>query len=300
MEELARWHAFLLSLSSKVIISFGDNKLTLGILVTLVALFILLFAAAGLLRRLLEKRLLPRAGFDASVSIAIASISRYAILAFGTVVVLQTVGIDMSAFSVLAGTIGIGIGLGLQGIANNFISGIVILFERPVKVGDRIEVGSVLGNVTAINMRSLTVLTNDNINIIIPNANILNENVVNWSYSDRTVRFKVPIGVAYGSNVREVEKILLEVAHSVPEILKDPAPAVVLIGFGDSSINFELRVWSSTFMERKSDLKSLVNFGIAAAFEKHGIEIPFPQRDLHIKTADKNSVAQLLKNSVVE
>jgi small-conductance mechanosensitive channel len=171
----------------------------------------------------------------------------------------------------------------LQNIANNFVSGIIILFERPIKIGDRIEVGHVNGDVVHIAARSTTVRTNDNIAIIIPNSSFISSNVINWSHGDYKVRFRVPVGVAYGSDVRQVEKLLLEVAKENENILQEPAPGVRFLGFGENALEFELRVWSSRLLHRKGLLVSQINFGIYEKFKQHQIEMPFPQRVLHLK-----------------
>jgi small-conductance mechanosensitive channel len=176
------------------------------------------------------------------------------------------------------------VGFGLQNIAGNFISGLIILFERPIKLGDRIEVGAVEGDVVRIGSRSTTVVTNDNIAIIIPNSKFITENVVNWSHTGENVRFRIPVSVAYGSDVRRVEKVLLEVAAENPDVLREPAPAVRFAEFGDSGLAFELRAWTTALLHRRGKLVSDLNFAIYDKFKQHGIEIPFPQRDLHIRS----------------
>jgi small-conductance mechanosensitive channel len=206
------------------------------------------------------------------------------ILVAGVVVGLQTIGIDLTALSVAAGGLGIGIGFGLQNIANNFMSGFIVLLERPIKVGDRIQVAGTEGRVVDIHARATTVLTNDNIAILIPNSRFITENVINWSYSDTKVRFRVPVGVSYNSDPRLVEKLLLTVAAKNQDVLTEPAPAVRFLEFGDSSLNFELRVWSSSLVHRKGKLISDLNFAILEIFRENNIEIPFPQRDIHIRT----------------
>jgi small-conductance mechanosensitive channel len=176
----------------------------------------------------------------------------------------------------------VGLGFGLQNVASNFVSGLIILFERPIKLGDRIEVGDVEGDVVEIRARSTTVVTNDNIAIIVPNSKFISENVVNWSYSDRTVRFAIHVGVAYRTDVRKVEKLLLEVADANPDVLREPKPGVRFMKFGDSALEFELRVWSSTLMHRRGKLTSDLNFAIYEKLSENDIVIPFPQHDLHV------------------
>ncbi len=266
------------------LLKLGETQITLWALLYLCLLLFLLFYFAGKVQRLLIGRLLVRTRLDAGARQAIGTITRYLVLIIGFLIILQTVGINLTTLNVLAGAIGVGIGFGLQNIANNFISGLIILFERPIKIGDRIEVGQVVGDVIEIGARSTKVLTNDNITIIIPNSKFITENVVNWKYNDDKVRFRIPVSVAYGSDVRLVEKLLLEVARENPDVLADPAPVVRLLEFGDNGLCFELRPWSSTLVHRQGKLLSALNFAICDKFKEHGIEFPFPQRDLHIRS----------------
>lgn len=266
------------------IFKVGGSELTLWTIVYFLALVILLFTVAGHLRRILVERVLVRTRLDAGARAAVGSITRYVVLLVGFLIVLQTVGIDLTTLHVIAGAVGIGIGFGLQNIASNFISGLIIMFERPVKVGDRIEVGDVNGDVIEIGARATTVITNDNIAIIIPNSKFITENVVNWKHNDDKVRFRVPVGVAYGTDVREVERLLLAVAKENENVLTDPAPDVSFLGFGDSSLDFHLLVWTRKMVHRRQALFSALNFAINDKFRQHGIEIPFPQRDLHIRS----------------
>jgi len=262
----------------------GESSLTLWSLLSLVILLLLLFYISSRIRRWLTGTLLVRSKLDHGVREAVGSISRYLILVIGFLIILQTVGIDLTALNILAGAVGIGVGFGLQNIANNFISGLIILFERPIKIGDRIEVGDVEGDVTSIGSRATTVVTNDNIAIIVPNSSFIAQNVVNWSYTDQKVRFKIRVSVAYGSDPRTIEKLLLETAEENPDILKNPAPGVRFLEFGDNGLLFELRAWSTSLLHRKGKLISDLNFGIHKKFTANGIEFPFPQRDIHLRS----------------
>jgi small-conductance mechanosensitive channel len=261
----------------------GGAPVTLWTLLQLVVLIILLFIFSGMLRNWVVDTLLVRVRMEPGARQATGSILRYSVIAIGFIIILQTAGIDLTALNVLAGAVGIGVGFGLQNIVNNFISGIIILFERPIKVGDRIEVGDVEGDVMHIGGRSTTVVTNDNISIIVPNAKFVTENVINWSHNDRKVRFRIPVTVAYGSDVQLVERLLLETAGECPDVLEKPAPAVRLMEFGDSGLNFELRAWSTTLIHRRGLLTSALNLAIYCKFGEHHIEIPYPRRDLYIR-----------------
>lgn len=224
---------------------------------------------------------------DLGLRDALGSLFKYLFIILGLVVIFSSVGIDLSAFTVLLGTLGVGIGFGLQNITSNFISGISLLLERPIKVGDRIEVGETSGEIVKIGLRATTVLTNDNIAIIVPNSDFMTKEVVNWSYNDKKVRLRIKIGVGYSSDVRLIEKILLEVAEKNGDVLKDPAPAARFMGFGDSALDFELRIWTTELIHRPGKLTSDLYFSIFEALNKHNIEIPFPQRVVHIEKNER-------------
>jgi small-conductance mechanosensitive channel len=262
----------------------GETHVTLWAILYLVILLVLLFYLTAKLKYFIVARLLAKSSIEIGVRQAVGSIIRYGVVAVGFVIIFETVGIDLSALTILAGALGIGVGFGLQNITNNLVSGLIILFERPIKVGDRIEVGTVVGDVMKISLRATTVRTNDNIAIIIPNSDFVSSKVTNWSYTDRDVRFNIPVGVSYSSDPEAVKRILLEVADEHSGVLKAPEPDVIFEGFGESPLNFLLRVWTREYITRPYILRSELNFAIKKKFKEHGIEIPFPQRDLHIRS----------------
>lgn len=278
------WWKRLEEMFSRPVLPLGASGLSLGALLWLVLLVLLLLSAAARLRAWLTGRLLARTKLDASGRHAVGALFHYTVVFLGLLVILQSSGIDLTAFSVAAGGLGLGIGFGLQNIANNLVSGLIVLLERPVKIGDRIEVAGTEGQVVEIRARSTTVLTNDNIAIIIPNSRFITEEVVNWSYADAKVRFRIPVSVGYDSDVRLVERLLLEAARAHPDVLDDPEPAVRFLEFGDSGLLFELRAWTTTLVQRKGKLVSDLNFAILEAFRAHGVTIPYPQRDVHLKS----------------
>ena len=267
-------------------IEIGSIHITLWSIISLAVLSFLLIYVTAKLKKWIVYKLLEHSKIDIGVRIAVGTIVRYIILIIGFIVLLQTVGIDLSALTILAGALGVGIGFGLQNITNNFVSGVIILFERPIKVGDRIEVGDVYGDVVNISMRSTTVVTNDNIAIIVPNSDFISTKVINWSYTDRNIRFKVPVGVSYNEDPVKVKNLLLEVAGENDAVLKHPKPDVLFSEFADSSLNFELRVWTREYINKPNILKSDLYFEIFKKFKENDIEIPFPQRDLHIKNTE--------------
>lgn len=264
--------------------SLGDSKLTVGLVLTLIVSFTLLFIVAEWIRKLLVIKILKKRQIEIETRESIGTIVKYIVILAGIFSILQTNGIDLSAFGVLAGAIGVGIGFGLQDITNNFISGLIILFEQPIKVGDRIEVGDVTGDVIRISARSTSVLTNDNISIIVPNSQFIDSQVINWSHNERRIRFNFPVGVAYKENPEKIKKILLEVANDNPGVLKNPPCDVLFDSYGESSLNFILRVWSSEYVNKPRVLRSQLYYAIFKRFAEEEIELPFPQRDIHLKS----------------
>jgi len=262
----------------------GASTFTLGTLMTLIVSTALLIYVTAQIKRLLINRIFPRYNLDKSISMSIATLTRYALIILGLIIIVQAAGIDLSTLSILIGALGIGIGLGLQNITNNFISGLIILFERPVKVGDRVEVGKVTGNIIKISARATTIVTNDNISIIVPNSDLINKEVINWSVNDHTIRCNFPVRVSYREDPQRIRQLLLEVAHETKGVLESPPSDVLLEAFDDSSFRFNLRIWTSEFTDRPGVLHSHLNYAIARKFKEHDVEIPFPQRDLHLRT----------------
>jgi small-conductance mechanosensitive channel len=263
--------------------ALGNARITPLSLLYIAILVIGLFYLSGRLRKVLVARLLTRTRLDMGAQQAIGTIVRYLVLFVGLLIIFQTVGIDLTTLNVLAGAVGIGVGFGMQNIANNFISGLIILIERPIKVGDRIEVNDVTGDVLAIGARSTTIKTNDNIHIIVPNSKFISENVTNWSLGGDMVRFKIPVGVSYDADLDLVTQLLLETAQDNEDVLDTPPPSVRLVEMGSSSLNFELRAWSRARLNRPGLFASDLNYEIVRRFRKHGIEIPFPQRDIRLR-----------------
>jgi len=259
-------------------------KLSLVQMFLLVALLIAVFWISSRTKRFLFNRLLAQSGLDRSLQYAIAQVVSNIVLVVGIFIVLENTGIHLAALAVFAGAVGVGLGFGLQNIASNFISGLVILAERPITIGDRVEVAGIAGQVEHIRARSTVIRTNDNIMMIVPNTKFIDSPVTNWTYGDRRVRFRIPVSVAYGSDIANVRDTLLAVAGENLHTLKEPAPSAFLENFGENAIEFKLVVWSSEMSARPSRYRSDINFAIAEKFREAGIEMPFPQRDLHIRS----------------
>jgi small-conductance mechanosensitive channel len=253
------------------------------VLFRLLVLLALVFWLSSGLKRFAMRQFLSDSGLNRSLQYTIAQIIGYLALIIGAAITLQNAGIDLSALALLAGAVGVGLGFGLKNVTSNFISGIILLIERPVEIGDRVEVDGVAGIVRQIRARSTTVVTNDNIAMVIPNSKFVEDTVTNWTHADPKVRFRVAVGVAYGSDLELVQRLLLEAAREQPEALAEPGPVVFFNGFGDSSLDFELGVWSETMSYRPRRFRSDLNFAIERKLRKAGIEIPFPQRDVHVR-----------------
>ncbi len=264
------------------IATIGSSEITLWSIIKVVLYLGFLGGLAHLFRRFLLQRVLSKTNVDIALQRAIAAGAGYVVAALGLLVGLQAAGFDLSVLAVAAGTLGIGAGFGLQGVAANLAAGLTILFERPFRIGDRIELDGINGQVISIGMRSTTVLTNDYVAIIVPNANLVNSNVVNWSYGQKIRRFGVPVGVAYESDPKQVERVLLGVAERDENVMKQPAPWVRFKEFGDSAFEMELMVFTSSLLDKPRRFVSNLNYAIVDAFREEGIQIPFPQRDVHL------------------
>lgn len=264
--------------------TFGNAKITLLNIFYLGVLTFLLFYFSNKLKNSLIKKILDHTHLSLPAQLAVGTITRYLIIVLGFLMILQIVGIDITALSVLAGAVGIGVGFGLQNVTSNFISGLIILIERPIKVGDRIVVAGIDGEVLSIGARSTVIRTNDDIAIIVPNSKFISEEVTNWSFDNNAVRFRIPVGVAYDTDLNLAKKVLIEVGNENEDVVKEPPPSVRLINFGDSAINLELRIWSKSRLQRKGYLISNLNFAIWEKFGANNIEMPFPQRDLHLRS----------------
>ncbi len=275
-------------LFNETLFSLGKSDITLLTIVYVSVAIFLLFFLSSRFSKLLSRSILVKYTSSPATVHSVSTIIRYIILIIGLIVIVQTAGIDLSTLSILAGALGVGIGFGLQNITNNFISGLIILFEQPIKVGDRIEVGEIKGDVIKVSARATTVVTNDNISVIVPNSEFISSTVINWSHNDRNVSFRFKVGVSYKEDPRIVKKILMEVAEENSGVLKKPPTQVLFDEFGDSSLNFHLRVWTTEYINRPNILKSQLYFAMFKKFKEAGIEIPFPQRDLNLKSGFEN------------
>ena len=275
-------------------VAIGKLTLSLGLIVLALLVLYLSSTISWFLRAVLVTEVFPRKQVDRGASDAITKLLHYSLILIGFLLSMSLIGFDLQSFVVLGGALGIGIGFGLQNIVNNFLSGLILLFERPVKVGDMVVVDNESGIVRKIGLRSTVIETFDHSEVIVPNSQLISQKVTNWTHSNAVARLRIPVGVAYGTDVERVFSLLSEIARANPRILPNPAPLPLLLGFGESSLNMELLVWLADVNERQLAQSELCQ-EIAERFQEKGIEIAFPQRDLRLRSADDGILESVLQ-----
>lgn len=273
-------------------IKVGSVDVKVGEIATLLGSILLALVVARILRQVLRDDVLPRTPLVPGAQHAASTSAYYLVLVAGFFFALAAAGIAFSQLTFLMGALGVGIGFGLQNVVSNFVSGLILLFGRPVVVGDRIEVGGTLGIIERIGFRSATLRTYQGAELIIPNAELISTRVVNWTHSDERRRVDVDIGVAYGTDPERVIALLLQVGRQDERVIEEPAPLVLFLQHGSSSLDFQLRVWTDRFDDwvvLKSDLTRAIN----RTFVEQKIEIPFPQRDLHLRSLSEGAAKVL-------
>lgn len=280
----SEFFGYVHELLTTTLFQLQETPVTLMSIVIFILFLIATVLFARFIKHSLQHRFLARFEIDLGLRYTLSRVTYYVIITIGLLVSFQFVGIDLSSLAVIFGLLSVGIGFGLQNITNNFISGLIVLFERPISVGDRVDVGGIEGDVLEINIRSTKIRTMNNISIIVPNQEFVGSNVVNYSHGDPTFRLDLEVGVSYGSDLDTVLKALEEVGNDHPKVMKDPAPKVHLIEFGESSWNMELWVWVQNVKEYRS-IRNDLNQAIVRKFDKYDITIPFPQRDLHVRSS---------------
>jgi small-conductance mechanosensitive channel len=270
-------------------ISFGSLTVSLGHLVAFGVTVASAFLVSRVLRFLLEEDIYPRVRLGRGVPYAISSLLHYAILFGGFVLAIFAMGVDLTRVTILAGAFGVGIGFGLQNVVNNFVSGLIMLFERPMKLGDTVQVADVSGTVERIGIRSSTLRTFEGAEVVVPNANLISERLTNWTLSNQRRRIDVKLGVAYGTDPQKLLDLLLSAARAHRAVLAYPPPLALFLGFGESSLDFELRCWTDDF-DNWVEIRSQLGLELHRMLGDAGIEVPFPQRVLHVK-AEKPEAA---------
>jgi small-conductance mechanosensitive channel len=265
----------------------GDLEISvLGLINGIVLLFAFILLS-GLLARLVDDRMMRLEGVTPAARVLFGKVLRIVLYVLATIVALTSIGIDLTAVAVFSGALGLGIGFGLQKVVSNLFSGIVLLLDRSLKPGDVIEVGTAYGWIEKMGARYITVATRDGKEYLIPNEDLVTQQVINWSYSDRAVRVRIGVGISYRSDVRKAMDLMVQAALTQPRVLGDAVhvPQVRLVRFGDSSVDLELRIWVTDPEKGLQNVSSEIRLLIWDTFHQHGVEFPFPQRDLHISSA---------------
>lgn len=277
-------YGLLKSILNYTLFTINQTPVTVSSIVIFIVVFLGFILFSKLLTRTLGARILSRFQIDAATKYNLERITYYVIIVIGAIIAFQFIGIDLSGLAVIFGLLSVGIGFGLQNVTSNFVAGLILLFERPIKIGDRVTVGDTEGDVIAINMRSTTIRSLNNIAIIVPNSEFISERVTNWSHGDKRIRIDVDVGVSYTSDLDAVLRCLYEVAAENEQVLKDPEPLVHFIEFGDSSWNMKMRCWIED-PKLHWRIRSALNCAVVRKFRENGVEIPYPQRDLHLRSA---------------
>ncbi len=264
--------------------AMGDIRVSLYLVIKATGLIIILLWLASTLSRTVQERVSRSKRFTPSVQTLIIQAVRLALMLIAVVVAMNSIGVDLTAFAVFSGAIGVGLGFGLQKIVSNFISGVIILMDRSIKPGDVVEVGETYGWITSLGARFASVRTRDGTEHLIPNEEFIINRVVNWTHSDSAVRRKLPIGVSYDADIELALKLIAEAVSEVPRALKEPKPNILVRSFGDSSVDLEARFWIQDPQNGVSNIASDILRVVWRKFHENGIEIPYPQRDLHIRS----------------
>jgi small-conductance mechanosensitive channel len=270
--------------------NLGETRISmLGIAKAIVAGIVVFWVTLGL-SRFLETRVNKSKALTPSVQVLTTKLIRVGLISAAILIILSNSGINITAFAVFSGALGVGIGFGLQKIVSNIISGIILLLDRSIKPGDVIEVGNTYGRVHSMGARYASVITRDSMEYLIPNEDLITQQVINWSYSSKNVRLRIPIGVAYDSNIPETIALIQATAKEIPRVLQNPAPKCLMRGFGDSAIDLELRFWIADPEEGCRNVSSEVLVKLWQAFKDAGVGIPFPQRDVRVEMVNQKQL----------
>ena len=278
----------------------GNTSVTAASLVVTLAILAGSYILGRILRSVIANRLLARTRLSPGVRYAMGRFAGYLVFFLGAAAALQTLGINATTLAAFGAAVGVGIGFGLQDLVKNFVAGLVILFERPFQVGDRIDIEGVSAQVVEIRSRATVVRTNDDVHLIVPNSSLTSETVVNRSYARPLYRTRVPVGIAYGADPRDVERALLEAAGACPGSLPDPAPSVRFRSFGDAALNFELLCWTNSMLHHPGRFVSDLNFQVHEALTRHGIPFPHPQLDVDLRSLPTREEAWNLQSGPAE
>jgi small-conductance mechanosensitive channel len=285
---LLGWLPGILQAMDELAVKLGGARVSLLALVKLFLLGAATLMLAFWLSGMIERRLARSVHMSAGMQVGLAKFTKFLLFVVAILIALNGIGIDLTALTVFGGALGVGLGFGLQRIASNFISGFILIFDRSIRPGDVISVGNSFGWVQELRARYVVIQNRDGVETLIPNENLITSEVINWSYSNRNVRLKIPVQVSYADDPEQAMELMVSAAKTDPRVLPEPEPVCRLLEFADSGIQLELRVWITDPEEGVNNIRSAVNLEIWRSFKQHGITIPFPQRDVHIR--DHSSV----------
>ncbi len=291
---LLDWLAPSLQMLEAAAVQFGDTRFSLLNLLVLLGVAAALLLLGGLCAGIVERRLMDMQELSIGLRVGMAKVVRFVLVLIALLVALNAVGINLTSLAVFSGALGVGLGFGLQRIASNFISGFILVMDRSIRPGDVITVGESFGWVQQLNARYVVVRNRDGVDTLIPNENLITSEVINWSFADTTVRLKVPVQISYKDEPAEAMALMVDMARGCPRVEQLPEPVARLMGFGDSGIDLELRVWIKDPQEGINNIRSDLNLGIWKVFKQAGITIPYPQRDVHLRTVEKPDTSREL------
>ncbi len=268
----------------------GQARLSLWVIIKTAIMLALLLPVSRWLCQVLEHRIEQVSRLSPRIQVLLVKLTKTGIYTLAILVALRSVGFDFSLLAVFSGAVGLGVGFGLQKVVSNLVSGVIILMDNSIRPGDVIEVGGVFGWIESLHSRFISVITRDGTSFLIPNDDLISNKVINWSFSGPGIRLKIPVGISYASDVHQAMSLMMAAAAEFPRILTNPQPAARLVGFGDSAINLDLRIWIKDPEHGVTNIKSSVQLKIWDLFKQNGIEFPFPQHDLHLKTPKELTV----------
>ncbi len=270
--------------------NLGEGRLSLWVIIKTAIMLAILLPLSNWLCNFLQQRIEQVSRLTPRIQVLLIKLTKTGLYTLAVLVALRSVGFNFHLLAVFSGAVGLGVGFGLQKVVSNLVSGVIILMDNSIRPGDVIEVGGVFGWIESLHSRFISVITRDGTSFLIPNDELITNKVINWSFSGRGIRLKIPVGISYTSNVHRAMELMVAATEEFPRILKNPKPVARLLGFGDSSINLDLRVWVKDPEKGVTNIKSDVQLKIWDLFEASGIEFPFPQHDLHIKTPSELTV----------
>lgn len=276
----------VLNLLDGMAVPVGNFRLSVLLVLKGTITLLVLIWIANTLARLAEHRLRGFRTIDPAMQVLAAKLVRLILLTLAVVLTIGSIGVDLTALAVFSGAIGVGVGFGLQKVVSNLVSGVILLLDRSIKPGDVIEIDGTYGTVSTLNARYAAVLTRDGKEYLIPNEDLITQRVTNWSYSNDLIRLHVKVGISYQSDPHEAIRLALDAARDVPRVLKEPAPNCLLMNFGDSTIDLELRFWIHDPVNGTANVRSAVMLNVWDLYRQHGIELPNPQRDITLRNAD--------------